>query len=496
MLAAEGEELLYIATHGPFEKGKDVITRARDGSIRAYQLKSGDIRLANWREINGQIINLVELPVNIPQCPPNLKHMPFLVTSGRVDDVVLDYVNTANIGWQQRGFSFPLAVVEKSQLVHRFVNVHGTFLPQEAKDFQLLLTLLLSDGDSPLDKASFSKFLLSVIRFEGDAKKRDVSRSLSSAVLLTSYILSSAERCNNHWVLFEAWIMVASHILAAATKFSLSEDLWKPSFELTMTAGNGALDGLIEECKERGQFIEGHPVVDGFFYTARQLMLAGLLSAWALARRRSGLAPDERVEKIISARVKESSIWGESAAPFVLLTALELRQQCRSSAAEAFVIDYLRVILLFNAEGRRGLPDSFIGIEESVRFMHGIGEQEIESFRGFSYTAQAAIDFLTRSLRRQALSALWEGITRLSLEASVPRLNWEWFLWNSSSAVLESSIPGQPQSWDALRHEVANRDTSLLPPLLLENPIFVIFWIIVFPHRLTPATFSLINTFA
>ena len=42
MLGAEGEELLYIATHGPFEKGKDVITRARDGSLRAYQLKSGN----------------------------------------------------------------------------------------------------------------------------------------------------------------------------------------------------------------------------------------------------------------------------------------------------------------------------------------------------------------------------------------------------------------------------------------------------------------------
>src|SRR6266849_9160941 len=34
VLAASGETILYTSTHGPFEKGKDIITRTPTGEIR------------------------------------------------------------------------------------------------------------------------------------------------------------------------------------------------------------------------------------------------------------------------------------------------------------------------------------------------------------------------------------------------------------------------------------------------------------------------------
>src|ERR1035438_8410885 len=54
VLAAEGETILYISTHGPFEKGRDIITRTPTGEIRAYQLKAGDIGLGAWRDIRSE----------------------------------------------------------------------------------------------------------------------------------------------------------------------------------------------------------------------------------------------------------------------------------------------------------------------------------------------------------------------------------------------------------------------------------------------------------
>jgi hypothetical protein len=493
LLAAEGEELLYIATHGPFEKGKDIITRSPDKSIRAYQLKGGDIRLADWRGINEQINNLVELPVNIPQCPAGAQHIPFFVTNGRIDDTVLDYINTANLGWKQRNFPHPLAAIEKSQLVHRFVTAHGAYLPQEASDFQLFLTLLLREGAAPLDKPAFSGLIQGVISFADGTTNKNVSRSLSSAVLLTSYILGSASKEKNHWALFEGWTIMASYILAAATKFLLEDSLWKPSFDLAMLGTNSALDSLVDECKGREQFIEGIPMVDGFFYGSRQLILAGLLSAWSLIRRRANMEADQDVQKLVIARLREAVIWGESAAPFILITALELEQQCKQPYAEKFVIDYLQLLLLCHGDGRRGLPDSFISTEDSIRFIHSIGEQDVESFQGFSHTCQVVVDYLARRWRRCALSAMWEGITRLSLDASNPRLPWEWFFWKSGSAVLDSSMAGQPQSWSALVKDAESLDTSVLPPLFLQHDTFTIFFLLVFPHRLTPVTFALID---
>src|SRR5437899_6293013 len=63
VLAASGETILYTSAHGPFEKGKDIIARTSSGEIRAYQLKCGDIGLSEWREIHGEINNLVELAI-------------------------------------------------------------------------------------------------------------------------------------------------------------------------------------------------------------------------------------------------------------------------------------------------------------------------------------------------------------------------------------------------------------------------------------------------
>jgi hypothetical protein len=84
VLASKGETILYISTHGPFEKGKDIITRTESGEIHAYQLKAGDIALSDWREIYGEIVNLVELPIEIPGMPLVTNFVPFLVTNGEL----------------------------------------------------------------------------------------------------------------------------------------------------------------------------------------------------------------------------------------------------------------------------------------------------------------------------------------------------------------------------------------------------------------------------
>jgi hypothetical protein len=494
MLDAEGETLLYIASHGQFEKGKDVITKTAEGQIRAYQLKAGDFSLAGWREVKVQIDNLVELPIVLPSCEGLSEHIPYFVTNGRINDVVFDYINAANIGWQQRKFNHPLRTLDKNQLVPRFVAVHGAYLPSEAKDFQEFLALLLRDGRAPLDKAAFASFLESIIRLrESDLNEKNTHRALASMVLLASYVLGSSEVASNHWALFEGWMIVASYVLAAATKFALKEKSWKASFDLAMLGVNRALDDLVEECKIRDNFVEGHPIADGFFYGARQLILAGLLSAWTMRQRRANAEIDEKITKIMVARLKECFIWGESAAPFVLLCALELEQQCQQFAGENLVRDYLHLTVLRNDEGMRGIPDSFVTIEDSVRFMHRIGDLNRESYQGFSYTIQVMIDYLARRWRRSALSHLWKDITHISLDASVPKLKWEWFVWEANSAELEHRLAGQPQSWRELVSIAEQRDTSELPELLWKHQEFALYFTLVFPHRLTPLTFAIVD---
>ena len=59
---------------------------------------------------------------------------------------MLAYINTANLGWDQRRFDHPLLVIKKSHLKARSVAARRRFLPQEAKGFQLLLIMMLNLG--------------------------------------------------------------------------------------------------------------------------------------------------------------------------------------------------------------------------------------------------------------------------------------------------------------------------------------------------------------
>jgi hypothetical protein len=130
VLAAEGETILYVSTHGPFEKGKDIITRTSSGEIRAYQLKAGDIGLGEWRNVYGEIVNLVELPIELPGESPIIDFVPYLVTNGELTDPVVEQVRASNLAWQKRGIDKALRVVQKGELFERVRASHGAYLPQ------------------------------------------------------------------------------------------------------------------------------------------------------------------------------------------------------------------------------------------------------------------------------------------------------------------------------------------------------------------------------
>lgn len=111
VLAAEGERILYVSTHGPFEKGKDIVTCTAGGEVRAYQLKAGDIGLSEWRDIHGEIVNLVELAIELPGAPPVTDFVPYLVTNGELTDPVLEQARAANVAWESRGVRRRLRVI-------------------------------------------------------------------------------------------------------------------------------------------------------------------------------------------------------------------------------------------------------------------------------------------------------------------------------------------------------------------------------------------------
>lgn len=201
------------------------------------------------------------------------------------------------------------------------------------------------------------------------------------------------------------------------------------------------------------------------------------------------------MKAMIQSRIRQSVPWGESAAPFLLVAAIETERESLQPASERMVLEYLHFVLALNHEQRHGCPDSFTGTEDSLRFLHGIGDHDVQPSREFSYVCQCLIDFLARRWRRRALSGVWEKVTHLSLMASIPKDPWDWFRWEAPSAVLTSHFAGQPESWASLMANAERRNTSTLPTLLRTRCDFALFYLLVFPQRLTPKTWALVEAY-
>ena len=211
-----------------------------------------------------------------------------------------------------------------------------------------------------------------------------------------------------------------------------------------------------------------------------------------LARRTNNA---EFIQSFLTARLKEAAMWGESAVPYLFLAALETEQDCRPRVAEGIAIQLVREISGANGASAtgRGLPSPYYSPEGALRLNYGLDFLNSEQFLGFSYSIASLIDFLARRWRRQALAALWFGVTRMAFAVYEPASFPEWFRWESPDGILDSGLPNEPQSWEALRTRAETMSLAELPPMLAKRPAFALWFILVYPHRFTPAVAKLIE---
>jgi hypothetical protein len=410
LLAAEGETILHISAHGQMEQGKDVISRAADGTVHAYQLKGGNLTLSDWRTYQAELHELVVYPIEHPSLRRRQSHRPFLVTNGRVADTVINSIRSQNRAWS-RMQAKPLVLVAGKELLRRFVRAHGQFLPRDPKDFTKFLELIVNSGVNQFDKKNFAIFLESILPLSATkrVKPRDVQRAIASAVLFTTYIIQGCQRAENHWAIFEAWTVMAGYTAAVAGRSNAAEHWWGPSFDLCVLGATRALEDLATECaKNQRKFTQGDPFTDGHFYRARVTLLAGLLAAASLsfAIRNEIWTHREFVRQFLSAYLPKVHLWGESAIPYLVLAALGTEKHGNHAVAEGLVVQLVRTLADVNGSKGRGLPNPYYGPEEALRINYGFDELNNEVFAGHSYTMESMVQFLARRWLRRHLSML------------------------------------------------------------------------------------------
>jgi len=474
--------------HSPTEQGKDVISLDDKGKLCAFQLKGGDIDIPRWRrEVKPEVDALVENIVEHPAVTSGFA-VPFLVTNGRLSEPVVAQVTNLNRSNKRRRLK-ELRIVVGTDLVSRFVTAHGRFFPREPEDFEAFLRLFLADGRDMLPKSRLARFLQAQLDPGQVKRKTDAARAIASTIILAGYALSAYHRKDNHFALFEGWVLVAAHVARLAETRNLAAKSWQPSFQLALGAAWLAMTNLVSETLSGRELAEGIVMMDGGPpYRARLTILIGMATAFALCQRDDARQPkqEDSLKRFVDEYQRNMLLWGESAIPFFVCLALWHEQCARSIPAEGVVHMLIEAITnLNNPRSGGGFPNPYYGPNRCVTAMCQIGKNPMQRDcpLGASYSLEALIDFLVRRLRKQTLKLLWRGVTRIQLCEMEYEGPTDFYLWRTYDGQLRQQYVKRPQPWSELANQ-ANADlTNGLPATLCANREFAIMIMLVYPHR-------------
>lgn len=212
MLAGEGHAVVHSTRHMAIEFGKDVVSIDPEGVPCAFQLKGnpgGRLTLAQFREIKGQIEELVEQPIRYPGIP-DTPHKCYLVTNGEVEEEVQRAIDDLNLGYQRRGFHLNsrLKLISRGMLLDWAVKYSSTFWPESFSIHEKLIRFYNEDGAGPLNLDLLSQGLDEILKISGEGSRLgtlEFERREISASLFITFAVRNFVNQKNHTAVASAF---------------------------------------------------------------------------------------------------------------------------------------------------------------------------------------------------------------------------------------------------------------------------------------------------
>lgn len=497
-LLQKGHRILYVSSHSIMEQGKDIISMAPNGDCCAYQLKTGNIDLSQWRKIHAEIEELIELPVVHPTVSRDRIHKSYLVTNGEITDPVRFQITQMNEDNQKKNRKYSyLDVITLQGLLRDFIDAQGKFIPYEPEDFQIFLELFLADGSDFLDKEKYSTFLRKSVLTDTSEDLSSVLNAISSSVILTAYILRPYQVKGNFLAEFEAWTMLWVSVLHYVETKRFKDDRWMASISLIEKEVNETLDSLTDETLQRQDFLEGVALGDGgYIYRARATIVLGVLCMRQLYLIEAGKKDDRdaRVLGLLKSNLNTLWFWGESAFPFFINIIQYLESKGEKKQAEDLLKILLQAVIERNsAPSKSGFASPYYNACDVLETILQIKPEAIDfyQFVGRSYILEPIVEMLARRGKREDLEKNWRRITHIFFEELEFDRVQDLFAWRAEKGVNTARQPNMTQSWSALVNEAINLEG--VPALYRANHKLVRFWLVVSPHRVNRKTVKLLD---
>lgn len=483
--------VVHSTTHGPLEKGKDVIALDPKKRPVAFQLKRGDITAYTWRTIKPEIEELVEYPIDHPSIRSGRSHRSVLVTTGNINEYAISRINAAKQNWKRRGWP-ELEVWAGSQLLSHFTNRTGSFLPQPIPDFHRLLGLMIAEGKGLLNKDEFHLLLQSVLPVGPDfceASKIAIGRNIAAATVIGEFAMAGFDTCDNHFAKVEAYTMLACYIWACSTRFKLPQKMWQSTITLLETAIDRYVALIAQESLEFTSFKNLDPSTEPIVGPYRAPMIGGVLAAhglWCLLGGNSEWFASRKNDlvRVVEHCSKMSKLPSEYFVPHVFLMAEFLRYYGRVKLGQHCFLSLLsESVKRKDPHATTPLWDPYIQPEEVV-FRHldsKMKESAKDVWENLSYTAWPLILIAARRGCRQFLAQHWHAITTIQFHEPLPRRQYQRLLWRFTGGTMQMNMVLRPSSWRRLCSEATKKGNA--PGHLRTFGYWLPYYLLVYPHR-------------
>ena len=491
LLLSKGHKLIYVSTHGPFERGKDIITQNPKGGIEAFQLKGGDIALKKWQSIEGEISELLTIPIQNPSISEKTKYNSWLITNGHIKDTVIDRIILKNrSNWGQKKKT-KLEYQDINLLVSDFIEMYGKYFPTEPGDFKSYLELNVSDGRDFFQKEKYLTLITNSINIDLKRTNPEVKSVFAGGVILTSYILTPWVQSNNYIAQIEAWTCLATTILYVVSKHNYPKSTYEDTLKLIETSVGSCFERLLLEVKNRDHLIEGDWRPDSVVYGPRTTIVLGYLSLYWLSSKLNNRPLTQETEKELLSIMEKYDLkmryYGESFSP-LLIWYYFFNEKLGRIQAPAIIIAIVIQALIGIRDDQvtpSGIPSPYYDYEQSIRITNGLIKERLgEVFRGTSYSLKSFLEILIRRNCKKIISDYWKKISHTQYAELIPINADENLLWRVSHGKLETRFPNQTQKWLELFEDSRKIDSSKIPTALQYNLYWLPLFITVYPHRL------------
>lgn len=496
LLIEQGNDLLYVSTHSVLEHGKDVIVKTNEGDIVCYQLKDENIDTAEWRNIQGELEEMIKIPVTIPSIVGRKHTTSWLITSGTVSDAVRDKINAFNsINWNEN-VEKKLFYKDRNALVSEFSKYYFKFLPTNPTDLNNFLQMYISDGSALFPIEKYIPLLERNLHISDHTQSKNKwKENIGSSLIMTNYLLYPWIQSKNWISQIQAWVVLRSYVLytlKVSGKLKIKDI--SQSLQIIDQTINYLFEGLLKEAESRDHLIEGDWRTDSVVYAYRTTIVLGFLCSYALSLTINGkedVSINTRVLKVIKKHISNIKFCGESFVPLVMSIFFFLEKEKDSNA-----INYLKILILAliekkNIPSKYGWPSVYYGYEDSIRIVNNLLiDTHEEYFVGVSYTLKSLVDILVRRDEKDFLTYNWRKISHNQYASFIPKSPIDILLWRINEGVNRTEFPNQTQSWRSLKAESKlTKDEDCF----LNNTGFLLLFLLVYPHRINTQRVTLID---